>query len=300
MRPLPTLLTLAVTHTLAAADPVFSGPQPGEKITPFQVLSLRNPASGEPRNPVPTQPTHPVALVFVHQIERSLVPLLRTLDSYGASRSNHLRTEIVFLHPDKIAGAERVKAASTSLQLLSPVGLSPDGAEGPGNYGLNRDCLMTVVAARSNVVVTNFALVQPGIADAPRIVAALASLSGDTNPPTAQALLAAANAGRGNRRDMAAGNRPNNPASPGKDPFPGAVPTDEKLQSLLRQFIRPTNDNATVDRLLAEVKAHIKDNPDLHQQAIDGWTRVLHFGDRYGNEYSRKIGTAFLESLKKP
>jgi hypothetical protein len=84
-----------------------------------------------------------------------------------------------------------------------------------------------------------------------------------------------------------------------KDDYPGAVPTDPKLNSLLRQFIRPTNDQSTVDKLLAESKSHIKDNADLTQQAIDGWTRILHFGDRYGTAYARKVGGEFLERLKK-
>ncbi len=85
-----------------------------------------------------------------------------------------------------------------------------------------------------------------------------------------------------------------------KEPFPGAVPTDGRLQSLLRSFIRATNDVATTDRILVDVKARIQDQPDLKKQAIDGWTRVLHFGDRYGNEYSRKIGREFLDQLQKP
>ena len=70
--------------------------------------------------------------------------------------------------------------------------------------------------------------------------------------------------------------------------------------TLLRNFIRPTNDEARVDEVLKEVKDHIKDDPGLKKQALDGWTRVLHFGDRYGTPYSRKVGTEFLESLKKP
>ena len=53
-----------------------------------------------------------------------------------------------------------------------------------------------------------------------------------------------------------------------------------------------------VDAVLAETRAHIKDNADLKKQAIDGWTRVLHF-DHYGTEYARKTGKVFLEELKK-
>lgn len=282
-----------------AADPVFSGPQPGEKTTGFSVLDLTAGKPGETtRDPVADADGAPTVLVFVHGIERSLVPLLKAVDEYGARQSGRLRTEVVFLAGDRIAGLQRVRAASGSLRLRSRVGLSVDGAEGPGNYGLNRDCLMTVVAARDNGVVTNFALVQPGIADAPAVVAALAALCGDPKPPTADEVLASARPGRA----AAAGERmardDSGRAAEGRGPFPGAVPEDPRLQALLRRFIRPGTDNATVDATLAEVKAYIAGNPELRRQAIDGWVRVLHFGDRYGTPYSREVGAAFLKSLQ--
>ncbi len=291
------LLLLALSGSrLVGAEPVFSGPQAGEKLTGFKVMELTGAEAGKERDPIADNAGAPTALVFVHGIERSLVPLLRAVETYGASNRSRLKTEVVFLAADRLAGEQRVKAAAGSLKLQSRVGLSPDGAEGPGNYGLNKDCLMTILGARSNVVVTNFALVQPGIADAPAVIAALAKLCGDTNPPTAEAILAQASAGRG---AMMARGQTNRAEGKSADPFPGAVPTDAKLQGLLRSFIRPTNDDAKVDAVLAEVKEHLKDNADLKQQAIDGWTRVLHFGDRYGTAYSRKVGAEFLETLKK-
>ena len=84
-----------------------------------------------------------------------------------------------------------------------------------------------------------------------------------------------------------------------KEAFPGAVPTDEKLVGLLRRFIRPENDDAAVDRVLADVKAHLKDNADLTKQAADGWSCVLHF-EKYGTPYARKVGKEFLDSVKTP
>src|SRR6185369_16921915 len=63
-----------------------------------------------------------------------------------------------------------------------------DGVEGPGNYGLNKECMMTIIAARDNQVTANFALVQPGIVDAPKIIQALARLCDDPHPPTAEQL----------------------------------------------------------------------------------------------------------------
>jgi hypothetical protein len=276
---------------LAAADAVFSGPQPGEKTTPFKVRAIGGAEDGKERDPISENVGAPTALVFIHQLERSLVPLLRVVEQYGVERRDRIKTEIVFLAADRLAGEERMRAAAGSLKLAARVGLSLDGAEGPGNYGLNKDCLMTIVTAKDNQVVANFALVQPGIADAPNVIAALAKTCGDDRPPTAEALAA-------KQPGMARG-RAAMTEKP-KEDFPGAVPSDAKLVGLLRQFIRPTNDDATVDRVLAEVKAHIKDNADLTKQAADGWTRVLHFGDRYGTPYARKVGQEFLDQIKTP
>jgi len=280
----------------AGADAVFSGPQPGEKASGFKVVTISGSAQSD-RDPIAENNGKPVALVFLHALERSLVPLLRVVDEYGAMRKEHLKTEVIFLSEDRVAGEQKMKAASNSLKLKSNIGLSLDGGEGPGNYGLNKECMMTIVIANENKVTANFALVQPGIADAPKILAALAKVSGDANPPTAEALTQRTPQ-RGMRPERAREMKPPGDGAK-KGPFPGAVPTDEKLVGMLRQFIRPTNDDATVDRVLGQVKAHIKDNPDLQKQAIDGWTRILHFGDQYGTPYARKVGTEFLEGLKK-
>ena len=341
---------LSILLNAAAADPVFSGPQPGEKTTPLKLLELMGPAEGKERDPITENAGAATTLVFVHTIERSLVPLLRVIDEYGFERKDRLKTEIVFMFADRLE--QRVKAAARSLQLQSRVGLSLDGVEGPGNYGLNKECMMTIIAARDNQVTANFALVQPGIVDAPKVIEALARLCDDPNPPTVEQLSERQMARAGGREragrmqrdektmergraepvdfskldlNSEAGLREavraliaevrglraevnelrgrgvptgkENPVVKPKEEFPGAVPTDPKLNSLLRQFIRPTNDVPAVDKLLADVKSRIKGNPELTKQAIDGWTRILHFGDHYGTDYARKVGREFLESL---
>jgi hypothetical protein len=180
--------------------------------------------------------------------------------------------------------------------------LSLDGLEGPGNYGLNRQCLLTVVVAKENRVAANFAFVQPGIADAPKVIDALAKVCGDTNPPTAEALSARrqalyGDAGRPNSmRERMTSAQPKPPASADKTEIPGAAPTDAKLLSLLRSFIQKSNDDATVDRVVGEVQDYIKGNKDLTKQAVDGWTRVIYL--KYGTEYALKAGQAMVVKLK--
>lgn len=279
-----------------AADTVYSGPQSGEKTTPFRVRAIAGEKQGMERDPVAEAAGAPTAFVFVSALERSLVPLLRVVDQYGAERTNQLRTEVIFLFADRVAGEDRVKAASQSLKLRSRVGLSLDGSEGPGNYGLNKECMMTILVAKENTVTANFALVQPGIADAPKVIEALAKVCGDTNPPTAEQLSDRSGARPGGQR-MARDDGARSGVRTTED-FPGAVPTDPRLNSLLRQFIRPTNDNATVDMLRKDMEAYIQGNGELTRQASNGWVRILHFGDRYGSPHARKVGQSMLEALK--
>ncbi len=350
---LASALLLAPLH---AADPVFSGQQAGEKITPFKVVEITGPNAGKERDVITDNAGAATAIVFMHGIERSMVPLLRVVDEYGAMRKDSLRTEIIFLSADRLEGEQKVKNATGSLKPQSRVGLSLDGAEGPGNYGLNKDCMMTIIVAKDNMVTANFALTQPGIADAPKVLEALAKVSGDANPPTLEQLNERSMARNGGPREVGGMRRgegmqprppadlnqfdlnseeglrgavraligevqslraelanrppqrplppqqqnPNSNPNPqaARAPIPGAVPSDPTLEGLVRRFIRPTNDDAAVDAVLAEVRAYIKDKPDLKQQAIDGWTRVLHF-ENYGTEYARKTGKAFLEELRK-
>lgn len=291
IRWLPFLITLP----LSAADPVFSGPQPGEATTAFKSVDIIGGDAGKERDVITLNNGAPTVLVFVHGIERSMLPLMRAVDDYGDKLKDRLKTEFVFLAAERVEGMERYAPALNSIKLKGRPTLSIDGAEGPGNYGLNKECLMTIIAAKENKTQASFALVQPGIADAERVIGAIAKMIGDEKPPTA-AEIAAAQPQRGAMTPQ----RPMAQEGKGKDPFPGAVPTDGKLQSMLRSYIRKENDDATIDRMLQEVREHIKDNADLKKQALDGWTRILHFKDRYGTPYAVKQGEAFLEELKKP
>jgi hypothetical protein len=192
---------LAAASLLAAdKEKVFSGPQPGEKVTSFEVRSLTAQGPGAKRDPIKAAAGLPVALVFLHGLERSMAPLMRVVDQYGADQKGKLNTEFVFLIDDPIRGDRGLPRVVQSLKMRARVGYSVDGIEGPGNYGLNKECLMTIVLAKDGKVTANFALVQPGIADAPGIIAAMAKLAGDKKPPTAEVLLARQNPN--NRRPM--------------------------------------------------------------------------------------------------
>ena len=193
------LVALASSSVLGE-ERVFSGPQAGEKVTPFKVVGVRGPTAGKEQEVQgPAAGAGPAVLVFVHGIERSIVPLVTVVDEYAHQKRDVLRTTFVFLSADRVAMEKRLPLVGQSLRMQSPMTLSLDGAEGPGNYGLNKDCLVTIVVAKENKVTANFALVQPGIADAPAVLKAMADACGDPKPPTAEALREKRTGGEGMR-----------------------------------------------------------------------------------------------------
>jgi hypothetical protein len=297
MKPLIALL-LSLTALNAADETVFSGPQVGEVTTPFKSLDIQGPTAGREVDVVRSNAGAPTALIFVHGIERSILPLMRAIDNYGAAHRDQLKTEFVFLVEDRVAGMERVGRALNSIKLKGRSTLSVDGLEGPGNYGLNKVCLLTILATKDNRVHANFALVQPGIADGGRVLASLAGLIGDSNPPGTEQLKEEFEKGYAMARKRKMSPPSADTAEKKSDPFPGAVPSDGHLTGLLRQFIRKTNDDKQINEILAQVRKHIAEDDALKKQAFDGWTRILHFGDRYGTDYARQQGRLLLKELR--
>lgn len=333
------LVIIMAAASLQAADKeqIFSGPQTGEKVTPFEVRDITVAGPGDKRDPIKDANGGPLTLVFLHGLERSMMPLMRVVDQYGAELKERLDTEFIFLVDDPIRGDRGLPRVVQSLRTRSRTGYSPDGIEGPGNYGLNKECLITIVLAKESRVTANFALVQPGIADAPAVIAAMAKLAGDNHPPEAEAVLERqmqysrrnarpplnltkldleTDTGRREaidklidevkylRKQLASsGERPNrrpNMRPNAKGPsksLPGAAPTDGRLIGLLRQFIRKTNTEVEVDRALKAMEKYAGSDPELLNQACDGLTRVISVN--YGTPYAQTAGRAFIERHSK-
>src|SRR4051794_26396357 len=102
------LVGLFCPHPARAADRVFSGPQPGEKTTPFKVLDVTGPSAGQEVDYLTSFHGEPFVLVFVHGLERSMVPLIRAVDQYGAERKEKLHTLFVVLTDDRLGMTQRL------------------------------------------------------------------------------------------------------------------------------------------------------------------------------------------------
>lgn len=200
--PLPLALSFVLAGPIQAQpdDPVYSGPQPSEKLSAFKVLGFTGPQAGKEFELMEQLKGAPTLLVFVHELTRPASQLMRPLDLYGAKlATDGVATHFIWLAADRSAAEDRLRAIQGSIQFKSPISISLDGIEGPGSYGLNRKVALTILVTKDNKVVANFAITQPNETDAPKVLAAMAKLAGKT-PPT----LAELGADRANmRRDTA-------------------------------------------------------------------------------------------------
>lgn len=173
-----------LTEFASAQEPVYSGPQPGEKLAEFEVRGVLKDQEGKTINFVKEADDKPIVLIFVHEVSRPTIGFARTLSAYTVTRRiDGLHTGITWLDDDATTAESTVKRVQHALTPNAPLGVSIDGREGPGSYGLNRNVALTVLIGKGGKVTSNFALVQPSLqADMPKVLAAIADVMGGPVP----------------------------------------------------------------------------------------------------------------------
>src|SRR5687768_14114923 len=148
--------------TRKSESAVFSGPQVGEKLPPFKVRGAFDADAGKELDFVKQADGKPIVLVFVHDANRPSIGMTRALTSYTVSRAKDgLVTGVVWLDDDSTEAENMLKRIRHALTAGAPTGISLDGKEGPGSYGLNRNVTLTILVGKDSEVSANFALVQP-------------------------------------------------------------------------------------------------------------------------------------------
>ncbi len=170
---------------------IFSGPQPGEKLPPLKVRIVIGDKAGENVDIVSAARGKPTFLVFMNEWNEQVAELMRVITLYAEQKGKpQLVTAVVWLTSDPIELGAKLERARPHMPRNTPVGISLDGPEGPGAYGLNRNVQMTILVCERNVVTSNFALVQPSVhGDAVAVLRALVKVIGG-KPPTLAEILA--------------------------------------------------------------------------------------------------------------
>lgn len=238
------LMGLAAGFT-RADEPVFSGPQVGERLPEFKVRGAFDDDAGKDLDFVARAAGKPLVLVFIHDATRPSISMTRILSAYALTRAKDgLASGVVWLDDDVSAAESALKRMRHALAPGAPTGISLDGREGPGNLGLNRNVMLTIVVAKENRVTANFALVQPSIqADLPKILQAIADVVGGA-PPKLEELPGVA--------EMM---RPR-----------GAGEPDPELRNLLRPLIRKEASPSEVEAAGRKVEQYIAEHEPARQE----------------------------------
>jgi hypothetical protein len=263
-----TTVLLFVTAIAKAEEPVFSGPQVGEKLPPFSAQAVFGDKADEDIEIVEKAPQGADLLIFFHQRTRPAFGLTNTIMKYAKTRKG-LRNTVVFLTEDTTAEAQWVRRVRKNLPEGINYAISGEGIEGPGSYGLNRNVAITLLVAKEGKVTANFALVQPGLqADGPKILKAIVEASGGGKVPTVSEIAGPRYTGQTDTKPPARGEN------------------DPKLTGLLRAVINKQAKEEQVKEAAEKVEAYIKTNKNARRELGRITTTVTNSDklDNYGTE----------------
>ena len=175
---------LAAILAVSAMAAESSGPQVGDKITPFTIRGVLDDEAGKNIDLVKDAAGKPLVIFFVHERTRPSIGLARQVLNDAANRkSDGLEAGLVLLAADVEATQEWVNMVPQVLPRGVPIGISTDGEQGPPAYNLSRKVVATIIIAKDNRVVANFALNAPNLDDdAKKISAAIAAALGSAKP----------------------------------------------------------------------------------------------------------------------
>lgn len=319
---------LLVSAAAWAQDaPLASGPPAGSALTKVEVFAPTGPRAGQTFDAAEAIGQGPGAFLFLHVLNRNTAPMINGLErvvrEYGLLG---FQAFTIFLAEDRTAGEAQVQRSSQAMRLSNPMVISTDGAEGPGNYALNRRCTLTLVLANEGKVVSSRAYTDTGPQDVPELEKAVAAMTGPLpqdvagmrellgkrfpNDSAELRDLAASlllqvrrQAQNDTRMGMAARQRPNaaraeraagdNAQPKTAGPHEGKAPEDDELRELLRAAIQRTASDADLDDVFAQIDARVA-AAKIEPQAIEMFKLMLSLD--YGTDSAKARAKKYLEA----
>jgi hypothetical protein len=277
---------MLVAGMTAAGEPLFSGPQVGEELMPFEAQAAFG--NSEKKGVLEDTTDSPILIIFVHQVTRPSIGLSRLLMQFAATKERDgLKSRLVFLTDDV---TETTALLNRSRHALPP-GVMPliwtEGIEGPGTYGLNRKMTLTVLIGSKGVVTANFPLIQPSVqTDAPKIGHEIVKVLGGSDAPTLREM--------GYREPRAAMRQAR----------------QSEHDAIYRQMLAPViNKNATAEDVVAaaaEVEEFAAENAWFRQRVYDASRRISEsprlkdYGTMEAQEYLKKWAKEFAPTKDEP
>jgi hypothetical protein len=267
-----------------AQETVFSGPQVGEKLVPFKAQGAIGELAGKEFDVVGEADGKPLLLIFFHARTRPAFGLTKAVTEFAATKAKTgLQCCVIFLTDDLTETQKWMGIVNRQLTKGVRYGISLDGLDGPGAYGLNRNVTLTVLVGKEGKVTANFALVQPQLqADGPKILQAIMDVTGGGKAPAIEELVGDQTSAR---QRMA-----NRPAAGGRQ-------GDPKLTGLLRAVIDKQATAEQVAEAAAKVEAYVDEN-DFARKEIGRIATTIVNSDKITN-YGTPAAQDMLRAWRK-
>jgi len=148
--------------TFIVGERFYSGPQPGEKLRGFTVIPLKRNHLEEEFDPVAAGLGKPHFLIFIDDsdIGEGIGAFMNAACMVDKLSQTGLAASVVILSHDRKSEIQFTTMNEGFWKFFNSVyriGYSPDGRDGPGAYGLNRNLPMTIILADAEgKVIYNF------------------------------------------------------------------------------------------------------------------------------------------------
>lgn len=165
---------------LEGGKEVFSGPQAGETLPKLKVSAVTGDDAGKTFNALGDHDGPQIIILSGPNRTsiRGIIGILRLVATVNENSKERLEPILVYLGDDKNQLAEN---ANRYLQYMNgdpTIGVSNDGRDGPGTYGLNRNVSMTIIVATDGKVVYNFPFPEGMLTPDPHVLGAISEVIG--------------------------------------------------------------------------------------------------------------------------
>jgi YHS domain-containing protein len=167
--------------TKALGKPIFSGPQPGEKLPPFQAIGLTGALEGQDFDAAALAGDELHMLIFAKEARtfgRFISNLAQQLSTIEANSKRKWEMSFIVVNDDPNDVEQKFEWVKRSLPNFVRAGLSKDGSDGPPAYGLDRTLTATVIVAKGGKVVHNLPYISNAFYTQPHILGAIAGAMG--------------------------------------------------------------------------------------------------------------------------
>ena len=159
------------------SEPIFSGPQTGEKLPSFKVVGMRGELEGKEFDPVEKAKGGFHIVIFADEstdYSRGLVITKGRLETIEAASGKKWRMTVVYLGDNPAPVRKMLSQIGGGIPHDVLIGFSREGRSGPGALGLDRRMAATVIIAKGNKVVASIPIPQTVSVDDPYVFGAYA------------------------------------------------------------------------------------------------------------------------------